>query len=51
MPVRIGLTGGKLSGKSTQIKKIMAKYNNLVVIDPKKFLTESLELAKPPPVN
>ncbi len=39
MPVRIGLTGGKLTGKSTQIKKIMAKYSNLIIIDPKKILT------------
>lgn len=38
MPIRIGIAGTKLSGKTTQIKKIMSKYSNLVLIDPKKIL-------------
>lgn len=42
MPLRIGLSGNKLSGKSTQVKKLMQKYPNLVLIDPKKILTEAL---------
>ncbi len=39
MPLRIGFTGNKLSGKTTQVKKLMSKFNNLVLIDPKKMLT------------
>jgi len=38
MPLRIGLSGGRLSGKTTQAKKILAKFPNLVLIDPKKIL-------------
>lgn len=39
MPIRIGFTGTKLSGKTTQVKKLLTKYNSLVLIDPKKILT------------
>lgn len=49
MPLRIGVTGNRLSGKTTQIKKLLAKYPGLVLIDPKRILTEALELARPPP--
>ena len=42
MPLRIGLTGSQLSGKTTLIKKLLTKYNNLVLIDPKKIITEAL---------
>lgn len=38
MPVRIGFTGSKLSGKTTQVKKLLTKYNSLILIDPKKIL-------------
>lgn len=51
MPLRIGMTGNRLSGKTTQVKKLLAKYPSLVLIDPKRILTEALQLAKPPAVN
>jgi hypothetical protein len=47
MPLRIGLAGNRLSGKTTVIKKLLTKYPNLVLIDPKKILIEALELARP----
>ncbi len=51
MPLRIGISGNRLSGKTTQIKKLLTKYPSLVLIDPRKILTEALELARPPPQN
>jgi hypothetical protein len=42
MPLRIGMTGNRLSGKTTQVKKLLAKYPSLVLIDPKRILTEAL---------
>lgn len=50
MPLRIGVSGNRLSGKTTQIKKLLTKYSGLVLIDPKKILTEALELARPQPL-
>lgn len=37
MPLRIGISGGRLSGKSTQIQKLMTKYN-LSLIDPRAII-------------
>jgi putative protein kinase ArgK-like GTPase of G3E family len=37
MPLRIGLNGTRLSGKSTQIQKLISKYN-LTLIDPKAII-------------
>jgi putative protein kinase ArgK-like GTPase of G3E family len=37
MPLRIGLSGTRLSGKSTHIQKLIAKYN-LSLIDPKAII-------------
>lgn len=51
MPLRIGVSGNRLSGKTTQIKKLLAKYSGLVLIDPKKILTEAFQLARPQPQN
>lgn len=42
MSLRIGVTGNRLSGKTTQIKKLLSKYPSLILIDPKKILTEAL---------
>jgi len=39
MPLRIGISGNRLAGKTTQIKKIISKYPSLILIDPKKILT------------
>jgi dephospho-CoA kinase len=37
MPLRIGLNGTRLSGKSTQVQKLIAKYN-INLIDPKAII-------------
>jgi hypothetical protein len=42
MPLRIAFSGSQLNGKTTQIKKLLAKYNNLILIDPKKIINEAL---------
>jgi len=49
MPLRIGISGSRLSGKTTQIQKLVSKYN-LTLIDPKVIIKEAIELAKPPAV-
>jgi len=42
MPLRVGFSGNRLSGKTTQVKKLLSKYPSLILIDPKKILTDAL---------